>query len=60
MTPMPTAISSAGSRSPLLAASQGALALLLKTDMKPAAAMMPAAFALIFHGEGRDAMEKAE
>jgi hypothetical protein len=44
----------------LSAASQGALALLLKAGMKPAAAMIPAAFALIFDREGRDAMEKAE
>ena len=35
----------------LLTASQGTLALLLKAGMKPAAAMMPAAFALVFHGE---------
>jgi hypothetical protein len=32
----------------------------MTTGMKPAAAMMPAASALIFDREGRDAMEKAE
>jgi hypothetical protein len=32
----------------------------LKAGMKSAVAMMPAASALIFDREGRDAMEKAE
>jgi hypothetical protein len=32
----------------------------LKAGMKPAAAMMAAASALIFDREGRDAMEKSE
>jgi hypothetical protein len=39
---------------------KGALALLLKAGIKPAATMMPAAFAIILMESGRDAMEKAE